>query len=379
MRPTRVEISLSAIEANVGVACRLAATARLMAVVKADAYGHGAVPVAETVLRAGATWLGVATPEEGALLREAGIRSPILVLGPTPPDQAELSVIHGLDQCVTDPTQVEALDRAAEARGGIVAAHLKVDTGMGRVGVAPREVRRLAERIGALRGVRLVGLMTHFAEAEAEEPAFTREQLTRFLEAEGALREAGIRVPLLHAANSAALLYHPAARLNLVRPGILLYGCHPGRPRPGDPVLRPALRFRTAISQVKVLPAGASVSYGRMFVAPREMRVATLPVGYADGLSRLLSNRGQVLIRGRRAPIVGRVCMDMTMVDVTDLAEVRPGDEVVLIGRQGEDEITADLHAAWQGTISYEVLCRIGPRVPRVYMGSGAASVEGAA
>lgn len=370
MRPTHAEIDLSAIAANVALACRLAGPeTRVMAVVKADAYGHGAVPVARVALGAGATWLGVAIPEEAVPLREAGIACGILVLGPIAPDQADLVAAHDLDQCVSDQAQAEALDRAARARGRVLALHLKVDTGMGRVGLRPREVRRVAEKIWALPSVRLAGLMTHFADAEADEPGFAREQLVRFAEAARELAAAGIPAPLRHAANSAALLFLPEARLDLVRPGIMLYGYHPRGPRGGpESPLRPALRLRTAISQIQDVAQGESVSYGRTFVAPRDLRVATLPVGYADGCGRLLSNRGRVLIRGQRVPIVGRVCMDMTMVDVSGFPDVRVGDEAVLIGRQGADEITADEVAELQGTISYEVLCRIGPRVPRVYL-----------
>jgi alanine racemase len=371
LRPTCAEVDLHAIAENVALACRLAGpNTQVMAVVKADAYGHGAVPVARAALHAGATWLGVAIPEEAVPLRAAGIASRILVLGPIAPDQADLVATHDLDQCVCDLTQAEALDRAARTRGRLLALHLKVDTGMRRVGLHPREVRSVAEKIRALPCVRVAGLMTHFAEAEAEEPDFTREQLARFAEAARSLPavpQGGM--PLRHAANSAALLLIPEARLDLVRPGIMLYGYHPrGRKRPADPPLRPALRFRTAITQIRDVVRGDSVSYGRTFVAPRDLRVATLPVGYADGCGRLLSSRGQVLVRGRRVPIIGRVCMDMTMVDVTGVPEVRVGDEAVLIGRQGAEEITADEVAEVQGTISYEVLCRIGPRVPRVYL-----------
>jgi alanine racemase len=368
-RPTRAEIDLDAVAANVRVACGLAgAGSAVMAVVKADAYGHGAVPVARAALAAGATWLGVAMPEEAAVLRAAGIGSRILILGPIAPSQAGLVARHDLDQCVSDPAQAEALSRVAMSAGRPLRLHLKMDTGMGRVGVSLREVGPAAARIAALPAVRLAGLMTHFAESDAEDPGFTREQLVRFATATDALRAAGVPIPLRHAANSAALLRHPDARLDLVRPGIMLYGCHPcDRRHPNDPTLAPALRFRTVVSHLKDLPAGGSVSYGRTFVAPRDLRIATLPVGYADGLARLLSGQGQVLIGGQRVPIVGRVCMDMTMVDVTRVPDVRVGDEAVLIGRQGVEEITADEIAVLTGTISYEVLCRVGARVPRVY------------
>jgi len=377
MRETRAEIDLGAIRENVLLACRLAGpAAQVMAVVKADAYGHGAAPVARTALAAGATWLGVAVPEEAVVLREAGIRSRILVLGPIAPEQAELVVDHGLDQCVSDPAQADALDRMARRRGRVVSLHLKVDTGMGRVGLPPREVRPAADHLARLPAIRLAGLMTHFADADADDPAFTQEQMARFEAAAQALREAGIADSLRHAANSAALLSHSASRLDMVRPGILLYGCPPRRGRrPADPALRPALRLRTSITQVKDVRAGDSVSYGRTFVASRDVRIATIPIGYADGLPRLLSNRGQALVRGRRASLVGRVCMDMTMVDVTALPEVRAGDEAVLIGRQGDEEITADEVAELAGTISYEILCRIGPRVPRIYRPTDVAGV----
>jgi alanine racemase len=372
MRETRAEIDLGAIRENVLLACRLAGpSAQVMAVVKADAYGHGAAPVARTALAAGATWLGVAVPEEAVVLREAGIPSRILVLGPITPEQADLVVDHELDQCVSDPAQADALDRMARRQGRVVSLHLKVDTGMGRVGLPPREVGPAAAYLASLPAIRLAGLMTHFADADADDPAFTQEQMARFEAAAQALRDAGIAVPLRHAANSATLLLHPGSRLDLVRPGIMLYGCHPrGARRPDDPVLHPALRLRTAVTQLKDVVAGSSISYGRTFVAPHAMRIATIPIGYADGLPRLLSNRGQALIRGRRASVVGRVCMDMTMLDVTALREVRVGDEAVLIGRQGDEEITADEVAELAGTISYEILCRIGPRVPRIYHSS---------
>jgi alanine racemase len=377
-RPTRAEIDLAAIAANVRVAARLARpAAALMAVVKADAYGHGAVHAARVALGAGASWLGVAIPEEAVALRAAGLRSRILVLGPIAPEQAPLVVAHDLDQCVADMTQADALSREATARGSFVRLHLKVDTGMGRVGVSPRDARPVAARIAELPGVRLLGLMTHFAESDAEDPTFTREQLARFEAVHRELRDAGHAIALRHAANSGALMRHPDSRLDLVRPGIMLYGCHPCRNRrPDDPPLAPALRLCSGISHLKDLARGGTVSYGRTFVAPRDMRVATLPIGYADGLSRLLSGRGHALIRGRRVPIVGRVCMDMTMVDVTLVPDAAIGDEAVLIGRQAGEEITADEVADLLGTISYEVLCRIGPRVPRIYHRSLSACTE---
>ena len=333
-RPTRAEIDLAAIAANVRVACELAGTATaVMAVVKADAYGHGAAPVACAALGAGATWLGVAVPEEAAALRAAGIQARILVLGPIAPEQVGLVAAHDLDQCVSDPAQAEALSREAASRGRVQRLHLKVDTGMGRVGLPPRAVRAAAERIAALPAVQTVGLMTHFADADAVDPAFTREQLVRFEAVSRDLRAAGIAIPLRHAANSAALIRHPGARLDLVRPGIMLYGCPPCVPRhPGDPALVPALRLRTAISQLADLAAGGSVSYGRTFVASRDMRIATLPIGYADGLSRLLSEVDAALVAGDHAnapswlPAALGVIVDGAIVQCTIFASTEPLD-----------------------------------------------------
>ncbi len=373
IRPTRAEIDLVAIAANVQLAVKRAGAAQVMAVVKADAYGHGAVPVAKAALSAGATWLGVAIPEEGVTLREAGFTGRILVLGPCPRDEADHPAMYELDQCVSDPAQIAPLSAAGRARGKTIAVHLKIDTGMGRVGVLPTDADGVAKQIAGAPHLRLSGVMTHLAESDAVDTAFTAEQLARFAIATKAVREASGVQPLRHAANSAGLLYHPAAHLDLVRPGIMLYGCPPRGSQEQRFPLRPALRFRTAVSQVKTVPAGTSLSYGRTYVTTLRTVVATLPVGYADGVWRALSNIGEVLIQGRRAPILGRVCMDMTLVDVTTLENVQPGDEAVLIGRQGDAEITADEIAAQLGTISYEVLCRIGPRVPRIYHHHGGA------
>ncbi|HTU00162.1 MAG TPA: alanine racemase [Candidatus Sulfotelmatobacter sp.] len=381
MGPTVAEIDLAAIAHNVTLAKRLAGSAtEVMAVVKADGYGHGALAVARTALSSGATWLGVAAPEEGRLLRQAGILAPILVLGPILPDQAATVVTAELDQCVSDVGQAEALASAARAVGRRARVHLKVDTGMGRVGVQPGELCAAAARLAALPGLHVHALMTHFAEAEAQEAAALSGALHRFDAAWRTCRGAGLEVAVRHAANSAALLLHPEARFDLVRPGLMLYGYHPrGAADAAATGLRPALRLRSAITQLKDLPAGASVSYGGTFVAPRAVRIAVVPIGYADGWGRLLSNRGQALVRGRRIPMVGRVCMDMTLLDVTDCPEARVGDEVVLLGRQGAEAVGADDVAALQGTISYEVLARIGPRIPRRYDGAvGASALDNA-
>lgn len=366
LRATRAEIDLTAVQDNVRAARRaVGPVVQIVAVVKADAYGHGAVPVARAVLASGADRLAVALPEEGVALRRAGLAAPILVLGPTPPEAARAIVRHGLEQAVADLALAEALSRRAAAGGGLVPVHLKVDTGMARLGFSPKEALPMAMRIAALPGIELVGLMTHLATADAPDPGYAREQLRRFTEVSAQLAASGIRPTLRHAANSAAVLRFPQAHLDMVRPGLMLYGCPPVPE--ARPLLRPALRLRTEVAALRDLPRGAGISYGLTYTAPRDMRVATLPIGYADGFSRLLSNRGEVLVGGRRAPVVGRVCMDMIMVDVTDVPDIRVGAEAVLLGRQGREEIAADELADRIGTVSYEVLCGIGKRVPRVY------------
>jgi alanine racemase len=362
-------VDLGAIRRNTAALRRLLdAAAQLMAVVKADAYGHGAVPVARAALEAGATALGVATVDEGIELRRAGIGRTILVLGPSLPREAPALVEHGLEQMVADLDAATALAQEATGRRQSVGLHLKVDTGMGRVGVPPAEAVPAARRLLALSGVRLAGVMTHFADADEGEAGGAPAQLAAFREVLGALRGAGIDAGLAHAANSAGILTLPASHLDLARAGLALYGCHPSRETAGRLRLEPALTFRTRVAFVKEVAGGASIGYGRTFTAPGRMIVATLPVGYADGFARGHSNRGAALIGGRRAPIVGRVCMDMTMVDVSATPGVRVGDEAVLYGAQGHEAIPVDEVASLLGTISYEILCAIGKRVRRSYV-----------
>jgi len=368
-------VDIGAIAHNVrSIKALIGPVVQLMAVVKADAYGHGAVPVARAALGAGAEWLGVALPEEGTALRAAGITAPILVFGPTPPFQVEEVVAGGLDQMVHSVSLAEALSRAAEKRRRRVAVHLKVDTGMGRVGVPVEGVSRLATAIARLPGLLLRGAMTHFAAADAPDLAHARGQLRRFREALASPALGGAPSLLRHAANSAATFALPEARLDLVRIGIALYGCTPF-PEGAPPLpLRPALSLTTRVAQVGWVGPGATISYGCTFVAPARMRIATLPVGYADGFPRALSNRGVVLVRGKRAPVVGRVCMDMVMVDVTGIPEVEEGEPVTLLGAQGEETISAEAWGAWAETVSYEILSGIGARVPRVFVGEDGAA-----
>ncbi|NWG20608.1 MAG: alanine racemase [Chloroflexi bacterium] len=361
-RPTWARIDLDAISGNVR-ALRALAGVPLMAVLKADAYGHGAVRSARAALTGGATALAVATLGEARILREAGIGAPLLVLGYTPPWQVREAARLGVMLTICEHDAVRACMVVAET-GLPVTVHVEVDTGMARTGVSVDNLGPLLRWLAGLPGVRVEGLYTHFAAADAADPANAEAQLRRFQHVLTALTSAGLRPPLVHAANSAALLRFPGARFDMVRPGIACFGLAPSSCVTLPPALRPALSFHTEVAQVRELPQGRPVSYGGAFVTARHSRIATIPVGYADGLRRAPPWR-EVLVRGRRAPIVGRICMDYAMVDVTDVPGVKRGDPVTLIGAQCDDRITADEVASWLGTINYEVVATILPRVPR--------------
>lgn len=366
-----VAVDLDAIQRNVAVLRRRAPGAALIAVVKADAYGHGAVAVAEAALAAGATRLAVYTCDEGVVLRRAAVSAPILVMGYLQPAEARTVVQHDLTPTVVSVQQALALSVAAQSAGRRVPVHLKVDTGMGRAGVAPSEVVALAERVAGLAALDLEGLFTHFATADEPDRTFLCQQFEVFRWVLDRLGDAGIAVRIRHAANSAATLTFPEAHLEAVRCGIALYGLRPSATCGDDAGLRPALSLRASVARVFELSLGESVGYGRTFVAQRPARIALLPVGYGDGLSRALSNRGQALVHGVRVPIVGRISMDQCTLDVTAVPPVAPGDEAVLLGRQGEEEITADKIAALLGTINYEIVTALGLRLPRLYYRAG--------
>lgn len=372
------EIDLAAVAHNVRELRRVTRPeALLMAVVKADGYGHGAAAVARTALSNGAAMLAVARLEEGVALREAGLTAPILVFGRPFPDQAEDLIRHGLIQSVLDLEDAALLSREARAKGAVIPVHLKVDTGMGRLGLVadcrptpavPAAVTRAAA-IAALPGVRLEGVFTHFAAADSADKTFARLQFEIFTDFLAALVRAGIDPGLRHAANSAAVIDLPHTHLDAVRPGIALYGLYPSPAVDATRVeLLPALALKTRVLQVKRVPPGFPVSYGMTWEAPRETVIATVPAGYADGLSRNLSNRGRMLVRGASAPIAGRVCMDLTMLDVGGIEGVAAGDEVVIIGRQGDEAIAAEELADLLGTINYEVVFTNALRVPRRYL-----------
>ncbi|NWF91589.1 MAG: alanine racemase [Syntrophaceae bacterium] len=366
-RPTVAEIDLGSLEFNYRqLRRRIPKEVKILAVVKADAYGHGAVPISRRLERLGVEYLGVAISDEGVELRKGGVKVPILILGGIYDGDADQVLKYDLTPVVFQKESLRSLTRAAERWRKRLRVHLKVDTGMGRLGVPLdlwpdllRELRRFPK-------IEIEGILSHFSMADEDE-AFTATQWREFQKAVAIAKEMGISCKYLHMASSAILTAFPSYSGNLVRPGIMLYGSYPS-PRFKNLIqLRPVMALKTCIHFLKQVPAGARISYGGTFVTKRTSLIATLPIGYADGYSRHLSNQGEVLIRGQRAPVVGRVCMDFVMVDVTDVPNVSIGDEAVLMGRQKKEQITAEEIAEEIHSIPYEIFCLIGKRVPRIY------------
>ncbi len=371
-RPTWAEINLAALAGNFSaVRARVGAGVQIMCVVKANAYGHGAVACACRLAAAGADWFAVALPEEGIELRGAGVAQPILCLEGFWTGQAEACLRDRLVPMLYRLDMAEALDRAARAAGTVAEAHVKIDTGMGRLGVRYDEAAEFAGALRAYQNLRVVGLMTHFASADdAEQDCFTTEQIKRFNAAVNTFRACGHELELTDMANSAATFAHPAARGNMVRPGGVLYGLWRDVLQPGGelPELHPVMTLRSRITLLKFVLPGETLGYGCTFEATRRTRVATLPVGYHDGYPRALSNRGRVIVRGQYAPVVGRVSMDTTLVDVTDVYGVELGDIVTLLGADGDLSLPAEDLAQTANTISYEITCGVSARVPRRYV-----------
>ena len=367
-RPTHCVIDHAALRWNLQqVRSKVGSQVKILPMVKANAYGHGAVAAAKTLLSAGADAFGVATVDEGIELRQAGIGVPILVVGGVYADHLDELLSHSLTPALYDLNGLTELQTAVAKRKSSLNIHLKIDTGMGRLGLRTDEIDYWLAKLHALQALKVEGVFSHFSTAESVEGDYTQKQLKIFAGIAARLRAAGM-TPLFHFANSAATITQPAAYFDMVRPGIMLYGAYPSPDMMAQITLRPVLSWRTKIIQLKKVPAGTSISYGQTFVTRRESLIATLPVGYADGYQRLLSNRGEALVRGKRAPVAGRVCMDLTMLDVTDIREVQRGDEVVLLGRQNGAEISADEMAGWANTISYEIFTSIGARVPRIHI-----------
>ncbi len=366
---TWAEIDLGAIGSNLDLIRRsLPARTRILVVLKADAYGHGAVPVARAALAHGAHMLGVGDSSEALELRGAGIEAPILILGAIVDGEMEQVIAHRITPCVHSAKRVHTLAAMAEALDRGVSVHLKVDTGMGRLGVMPSAVMDVAREILASPRLHLEGICTHLAQADRQDDPFTLEQIRIFHEVAAEVEALTGPIPLKHAASSAAVFHYPKAHLDMVRPGLAVYGLQPAGKGPGAPALRPALSLKTQVVYLKDMPQGAPVGYARTHVTNRPTRIAILPIGYNDGYAFLFSNQAQVLVRGRRVPVVGRVSMDYTTVDVTDVPGVEVGEEVVLIGRQGREQIPVEELARIKGTIPYEVVCSLGRRIRRVYV-----------
>lgn len=371
---THLQVHLDAIRHNLaGIREAVGPDVAVLMAVKANAYGHGAVAVARDVEAAGLVdRFGVATVPEGIELRDAGVRLPILKLSHAFPEEIDAALAHDLELAVVGPESIDEVADAARARGVVAPVHLKIDTGMGRIGATPAEAVDLAARIEDSPHLHLLGAFTHFPASDAPaQDAFTESQIRTFGDTVSAIEaRLGRPVELVHLSNSGGVLAHPGARGTMVRPGIMTYGYYPDATTPRTIDLRPAITWATRISFLKKVSAGHTVGYGRTWTAPRDTWIATIPVGYADGYDRHLSNAGTVLVGGEAYPIVGRVCMDQSMVDVGPEPTVAVGDEGVLLGRSGEREYTADDMAERLGTISYEITCAIAPRVTRVHTGA---------
>ncbi|MBI5682243.1 MAG: alanine racemase [Deltaproteobacteria bacterium] len=368
-RPTTAFIYRDAIRYNyLQLKKHLADNVHILAVVKADAYGHGAVDVSKTLEKAGCRHFGVAILEEAALLREAGISSEIIILGGIYEGQESDIIRYNLTPVVFDENTIVSLNNTAAEREQKVNIHVKVDTGMGRLGILPQDVVPFFRKLKGLKNIAVEGILTHLAEIDENKMGFSEEQIGSFLKIINIIKEFGFEPLYRHIANSAAIVNLPSAHFNLVRPGIMLYGAYPVKKLEKKIPLKSVMELKTRIVQLKRLPKGCPVSYGRTFIAERESAIAVIPIGYGDGYPRHLSNKGEMLVRGTRARVAGVVCMDLTMLDVTDINDVQEGDEVTVIGRDGKEEILVEELSEKAGTIPYEIMCNIGKRVPRVYI-----------
>jgi alanine racemase len=369
---TWAEVSLCNIEHNFKtMKARLRSGTRFLGIVKADAYGHGAVKVARLLGDLGCDYLGVACVDEAMALRDNGIALPILIMGYTPSRFTETLIKHSLTQTIYDLPMAEEFSRAASALGGTLTVHLKADSGMGRLGFTCHGERDpVLEMLRALQlpGLYAEGIFSHFAVADNFSDDFTRTQFSAFEDLVGRLEDiSGLTFEIKHCANSGAMINYDWSYMGMVRPGLMLYGLYPDK-ETGGIELRPAMELKTRVAQIKEFLPGDTVSYGRVYTVPAPQKLAVVTIGYADGLHRVLSGKIDVLIRGRRAPQVGRICMDMCMVDVTNIPEAAPGDVVTIFGRDGDAFIPVEEPAERAGTISWELLCAVSPRVPRIYL-----------
>ncbi|GAA6515036.1 alanine racemase [Phocea massiliensis] len=373
-------IDLDAIGRNIAaVRARLAPGCRLMAVVKADAYGHGDRFVATAMARAGVDWFGVSNIDEAVSLRRHGICHPTLIFGPTPVQMAGLLSRYNITQMIPSLEYARSLQEIAQASEDVLEVHIKLDTGMSRLGFLAygEDLNRSLDEIGEIAkmpNLSITGTFTHFAVADEDDPesvAFTKLQFQRFQEALSQLEERGIPTGIRHCCNSAGVINYPEMHLDMVRPGVILYGLSPSADCQGRMPLSPAMSLYSTLTLVKTVAAGTTLSYGRIFTAPHKMRVGTVSIGYADGFERNLSGKAKVLIRGKFAPVIGRVCMDQLMVDLTDIPDAQELDLVTVVGQDGENAISFDDFAALSDTVNYEKICLVGKRVPRVYRKGG--------
>ena len=364
-RPTWAEINLRNLEYNFRLVRKIVGkNVKILVPVKADAYGHGIIAVSKRLERLGVDYLGVASIDEGIILRQNGIKKPVLVLSPIFPDGVQALLKHNLIPSVCTWELALKLDRQAARRKQKAVIHIKVDTGMHRIGIAHHSARKFVRQVSRLKNILVEGIFTHFPCAD-NKPAFTRRQIGMFEALVRQLEKEGIRIPLKHAANSLGVLDYPDGHFNMVRPGLMVYGLSP-RDRLRHKLL-PVLSLKTKIAYVKAVEKGKGVSYGHTYVTSRRTRLATLPVGYGDGYPRSLSNKAFCLIAGKRVRIIGRICMDQMLADVTNIKNAKTGQEVVLIGRQKDKAISAEELAKLAGTIPYEIVCNLGRRIPRVY------------
>ena len=377
-RATRAEINLKAFKHNLqNLKTVLGSKTDIMAVIKADAYGHGALPCAKAAIESGVGYLGAGVIEEGIELRKNGIKGPVLILGGIFPDEVTDLVHHNLSTILHTPHLAEALSKEGKKQGKTVNIHIKVDTGMNRLGVLPENLLALTEKISSLPNLKIEALSTHFSSADDEDLTITNQQIELFKKALNKLKKTGIIPPLTHLANTSALFRFTESHSKMVRPGLILYGALP------SPILNPVvenfcrnenlenfepvMQWKSRIILLKSVQKGQALSYSRKYFTQKDSRIATLPIGYADGLPRRLSNNMEVLVKGRRVPQVGTICMDMILIDVSKVPDVQIGDEVVIFGKQGEEVIQVEELAQKADTIPYEILCNIGKRVPRTY------------
>ncbi len=373
IRPVWAEIDLDNLAHNMKEIRRVSQSKEIMAVVKADAYGHGAVDVAPVLLENGATSLGVALITEAIELREAGIEVPILVLGYTPPEFYQEIVEYHIQQTIFSVEDARRLSEEAQKQKTVAQIHIAIDTGMGRIGfLLTDEGIENIKKINQLDNLEIVGVFSHFSTSDERDKSYTNEQLRKYRSFTERLTAEGINLGTHHIANSAAIIDLPETHFDAIRPGIILYGYYPSEEVDKSKInLKPVLTLKTKVAHLKKLPKDMYISYGRTFKTERDSIIATLPIGYADGYTRLLNHKAKAIVRGKLVPVVGSICMDQCMIDVTDVGELKEHEEVILLGAQGEASFDAEDIAKLLGTISYEITCMIGKRVPRVYIKDG--------